>query len=76
MSLEKFELNPAGVRQILLSSGARNVCVSYAKSRCPDGCEINVKNGANRVNVRIVASNDEAVQKNLDNNTLLRSISS
>lgn len=74
-TLVHFELNTAGVRELLQSSGAASVCEDIAEARCPLGCVVNTVVGKNRVNVRIVAETDEAIKDNLNNNTLLGAIS-
>ena len=75
MSKMRFELNEAGVRELLKSSGMQDVLKSYAgsiASRAGAGYDVHV--GPNRANVSVETSTREAVQDNYENNTLLKSM--
>ena len=77
MSKVKFELNSAGVRELLQSPEAMNVCMEYAnriQSRCPAGLgyETSVIVGKFRARASVFASTPEARRDNYQNNTLLK----
>lgn len=77
MSKVKFELNRAGVRELMQSSEARNVCMEYATqilNRCPGGLgyEISSMVGSTRANASVFAATPEARRDNYENNTLLK----
>lgn len=74
----RFELNWAGVRELLRSSEIQAVLEAEAASRAAalgDGYTTNARVGQNRVSVRIVAESREAREENLRDNTLLTAIS-
>lgn len=69
----RFELNRAGVRELLKSAEMQEVLMNYARgisSRAGEGYSVYV--GSNRANVSVQTDTQEAIQDNLDNNTLLR----
>ena len=75
MSKVKFVLNRAGVRELLRSPEAGNVCKSYAeaiRNRAGNGYEVDTYVGTNRANASVYAATYEARKDNLDNNTLLK----
>ena len=77
MSKVKFELNRAGVRELLRSPEAASVCRSYAeniKGRAGEGYEVTTYTGRNRVNASVHAETYEARKDNYDNNTLLKAL--
>lgn len=77
MSKVKFELNRSGVKELLRSQGALNVCKGYADAACGragDGYEVTTYVGRNRVNASVHASTYEARKDNYENNTLLKSL--
>ena len=79
MSKLKVELNRAGVRELLQSEEMMEVCEEYASEvmqRVGSGYELSKHTGKNRVNVSVQAATIEAIQDNLDNNTLLKAIGS
>lgn len=76
-SIEKFVLNPAGVRELMQSSAMQNVLVSYAGQvvkNAGDGYDVYV--GKNRANVSVRAVTDEAKADNLEHNTLEKAVRS
>ncbi len=76
--LNKFELNRAGVRELLRSEEVRQMLEAEAEGRVAslgDGYTTNTLAGRNRINVRIVAESKAAQKENLNDNTLLQSIS-
>ena len=78
MSKFKFELDRAGVRELLQSEGVMSVLSSEANSRAAslgEGYSVNTYVGRNRCNAEICAETPEAQRDNLENNTLLRTIS-
>ena len=77
MSKVKFELNRDGVRELLKSQEAMNVCRGYAEkvlARAGDGYELTTYVGQNRVNASVHADTYEARKDNYDNNTLLKTL--
>lgn len=77
MSKVKFELNRAGVRDLLRSSEAASVCQSYAervRGRAGEGYEVTTYTGRNRVNASVHAETYEARKDNYDNNALLKAL--
>lgn len=69
----KFELNSAGVREMLRSGEMMDVCEDYAKQvqhNAGDG--YSVHRGVNRVNVS--AETDAATAANYSSNTLLKAV--
>lgn len=77
MSKVRFELNRAGVRELLRSPEAANICRSYAvgvQSRAGEGYEITTYTGRNRANASVHAETYEARKDNYENNTLLKAL--
>ncbi len=77
MSKIRFELNRAGVRELLRSQAAEKVCAGYASKalrRCGDGYKTDAYTGKNRVNARVWAHTAKARKDNSDNNTLLKAL--
>ena len=79
MSKVKFELNRAGVRELMQSPEAAAVCKSYAdkiSSMAGDGFEVTTHVGKTRANASVAAATAEARKDNLENNTLLKLLGS
>ena len=77
MSKVKFELDKGGVRDLLRSQEALNVCKGYAeaaRNRAGEGYEVTTFVGRNRANASVHAETYEARKANYDNNTLLKSL--
>ena len=77
MSKVKFELDKGGVRDLLRSQEALNVCKGYAetaRNRAGEGYEVTTFVGRNRANASVYAETYEARKDNYDNNTLLKSL--
>lgn len=77
MSKVKFQLNRAGVRELLRSQEATNVCRTYAnavRNRAGEGYEVDTYTGKNRANASVRAATYKARKENYENNTLLKSI--
>ena len=75
MSKVDFKLNGAGVRELLRSQGALNVCKEQAdriRSKAGDGYEVTTYVGKTRVNASVHAATYEARKDNYENNTLLK----
>ena len=71
----KFELDHEGVGQLLKSEEMQSVLISYAsavQNRAGDDYSVYV--GRTRANVSVRADNDNAVQDNYENNTLLKAV--
>lgn len=80
MSKIKIELNRAAVRELLRSGEVMGVLEAEARNRANalgHGYGVNTYVGRNRGNaeVAIVAETEDAIHDNLENNSLLRSIS-
>ena len=70
-----FELNHAGVRELLQSQEMQDVLVDFAEqvaNRAGDGYSVYV--GTNRANVSVRTETEEAMADNLDHNTLEKAI--
>lgn len=75
MSKVKFELNSAGVRELLKSQQMLDICRGYAeqiRDRAGAGYEVSTYVGKNRVNASVYADTYEARLDNYENNTLLK----
>ena len=72
-----FVLNTAGVRELLKSDEMKNVIESYAeeiRARAGDGYGTRTHYSEQRVIVNVFAEDPEAIQDNLENNTLLKAV--
>ena len=77
MSKIRFELNRAGVRELLRSKEAMEMVqhIAYsAKSRLGEGYEVTYRTGKNRVNASVAAVSEEALRENLHSNTILKAM--
>lgn len=77
MSKVKFELDRAGVRELLRSPEAAKVCEGYAvqvQSRAGEGYEVTTYTGQNRANASVHAATYEARKDNYEHNTLLKAL--
>lgn len=75
MSKVKFELNRAGVHELLKSQEAMGVCKEYAdgvQRRAGEGYEVSTYVGRNRANASVYAATYEARKDNYEHNTLLK----
>ncbi|MCR5006512.1 MAG: hypothetical protein K6A77_11485 [Clostridiales bacterium] len=71
MAKMKFELNRAGVRELMRSAEMQNVLIREAKrmsDAAGEGYDVYV--GQNRANVQVQTMTEEAYNDNLDHNTL------
>lgn len=77
MGKSRFELNRAGVRELMLSdemtSGLEGLGGGIL-SRLGDGYSTNTFKGKNRVNVEISADTYEARKENMEENTILKAV--
>lgn len=77
MSKFKFELNKAGVRELLKSGEMQSILTNHAtniKNRAGDGYEQDIYVGRTRANAMVSAETFKAKKDNLDNNTLLKAV--
>ena len=75
MSRVRFELDRAGVRELMKSPEAMAVCKEYAsavRNRAGDGYEVDTYLGKTRANASVYAATYEARRDNYENNTLLK----
>lgn len=73
----KFELNRAGVLELLKSEEARNVCKSYADRAAQslgDGYVVTTHSGRTRVNASVYAESAAAKAENNEHNTILKAV--
>lgn len=72
-----FKLNEKGVRELLRSQEAMNVCRKYADralQKLGDGYEVTTCVGRNRVNAEVGATTFKTRKKNHDENTILKAV--
>lgn len=77
MGKVRFELNRAGVRELMLSPEMQAGLESMAGgilARLGDGYEIETFKGRNRINVELKAETFEARRENLRDNTILKAV--
>ena len=77
MSKVVFDINKAGVRQLLKSDGAKTVCKEYASriaARAGEGYVMEDRNYPERAGAAVRVDSHEAYRDNLENNTLLKSL--
>ena len=77
MANVKFELNRAGVRELLQSAEAREVCENAAKQALQtlgDGYGSDTRTGKNRVIVEISPQTPKAYYENKRHNAILKAV--
>ena len=80
MSKVEFELNNAGVRELLKSTEAQGICMQYASavlgraSASSDGYVVEARRYPERSGAAVRAETSEARKDNYDNNTLLKAL--
>ena len=77
MSDFRFELNEAGVRELLQSAEMNEIITAYTdqiNAEAGEGYEGDVQTGKNRIVGMVKAVSKEAIEDNEENNTLLRAI--
>lgn len=75
--MAKIKLNSNGVKALLRSEDAKNVCIYKAKKavdKLGNGYTINSFTGKNRVNVEIFARTYKAKSDNRKRNTILKAL--
>lgn len=73
----RFELNEAGVRELMQSDEMMAVCKKYAdnaQSRLGKGYSVNTMVGRNRVNAEVLAETYQAKKENSENNSILKAV--
>lgn len=74
----KFELNRAGVRELLKGQAMMGICseiANNAQSSLGDGFTVSTRVGANRVNASVIADTYPARKKNAETNCILKAVS-
>lgn len=77
MAKVKFELNRAGVRELLRSKEMMDICSEYANNavgRLGNGYEVTTHTGVNRVNAQVSAETFAAKRDNLKNNSIIKAV--
>lgn len=77
MAKFKFELNTAGVRELMQSSEMMAICEQYANNavaQLGDGYEASTYTGKTRVNASVIATSYEARKENSENNSILKAV--
>lgn len=77
MGKVKFELNRAGVRELMKSNEMVSILEGYgskALSSLGDGYEAETYQGSNRANVEVKAVTFKARRDNMKNNTILKAV--
>ncbi len=77
MGKVRFELNRAGVRELLTSSEMKSICEGYASkavSSLGEGYEMSSYTGASRVNASVIATTYAARKENAENNSILKAV--
>lgn len=73
----KFELNTAGVRELMQSSEMMAICEQYASNavaQLGDGYEVSTYTGKTRVNASVVATTYAARKENSETNSILKAV--
>lgn len=77
MAKFKFELNRAGVRELMQSSEMMTICEQYANNavaQLGDGYEASTYTGKTRVNASVVATTYAARKENSETNSILKAV--
>lgn len=77
MSSIKFDLNKAGVKELLTSGEMESICMEYAnqiQSRAGEHYAVEVRHYPERSGAAVFPADWEGNRDNLENNTLLRSM--
>ena len=77
MSKVKFELNSAGVRELLRSPEMLSICkekADHAEAQLGAGFEVTTHVGKNRCNAMIAAVTFKAKKENADTNCILKAV--
>ena len=73
----KFELNRAGVRELMQSPEMMNIVKGYAdnaRGRLGEGYEVTTHTGKTRVNAQVAAQTFKARRENNKDNTILKAV--
>lgn len=73
----KFELNQAGVRELMQSSEMMTICKGYAdkaRAQLGEGYKVDTYTGKTRVNVSVSAQTYSARLENSENNSILKAV--
>lgn len=73
----KFELNPAGVRELMQSPEMMAICEQYANNalaQLGDGYEVSTYVGKTRVNASVMATSFAARKENSETNSILKAV--
>lgn len=73
----KFELNTAGVKDLLRSPEMMEICKGYADAallRLGDGYEVTTMTGKNRAIASVAAVSKDAYRENLEDNSILKAV--
>lgn len=73
----RFDLNRAGVRELMRSSEAQTACEEYGNriaAAAGPGYEVTTQTGVNRVHVRVAPATKEAINDNFRHNTLIKAM--
>lgn len=77
--IKKVTLNSKGVREMLKSQEAMQICKDYAYSaqaKLGSGYDVTYMTGKLRVNAEVAAVSKKAIQENLKGNTILKAVGS
>ena len=77
MSKFKFELNRAGVKELMQSEEMQSILKEYAtgiRNRCGEGYEQDIYIGKNRANAMVWPETFQAKRDNLKNNSILKAV--
>lgn len=77
MAKFKFELNRAGVKELMQSAEMMDICKGYADNAVAslgDGYEVSTHTGKTRVNASVIATSYEAIKENSETNSILKAV--
>lgn len=77
MAKFKFELNGAGVRELMQSPEMMSICKEYADSalsRLGNGYQVTTMVGKTRVNAQVAAVTYQARKENSETNSILKAV--
>lgn len=77
MGKVKFELNRAGVKELLQSSEMMAICKEYADNAVAslgEGYEVSTHTGKTRVNASVTAVTYKARKENSETNSILKAV--
>lgn len=77
MAKFKFELNRAGVKELMQGAEMMGICKGYADNAVAslgDGYEVSTHTGKTRVNASVIATSYEAIKENSETNSILKAV--